>query len=473
MRKTWISFLLSMGCMAMGAPVHGAEVAALRAHWQELLVQEPAVFAPQTFRAAESAWNALESAEQRGAADRAARAAEAEKRIALLDEALAKARAAWPAVVQARAAARTARVPEVLPREWQSAENTFMAATRKLEAGRAEAGARQADEARRAYDAARVAALRQDVLGDARATLRRLDALDGRRFVPRSYVRALDAVNQADAALQTRGDADVEVRAAAARAAVEAKHALFLLERIRAVCAESDATRLEDTLLEWEDSLQAILRTLGAEVPFEASVGSGLQAAAPRIADLAADSGRLQAGAARDAAGLDSLRGVVHALQDSLRAREGQSGASHRVAAEYTRFLSVQRAFTRDEGRVFLDNRDVVLRLPGLQFAAGASEIGADLVPLLDRVAEVVRGFPGASVVVEAHTDAQGAAGANQALSQRRAAAVRAYLMDRVPVPAQRISAVGWGSARPVVAESSDADRALNRRIEIIISPGD
>jgi len=462
-----------MSCLALGAPVQGADVAALRAHWRDLLVQEPAVFAPQTFHAAELAWAACESAEQRGASDRAALAADAEKQIALLDEALARLRAAWPAIVQARAAARTARVPEVLPREWHSAENTFMAAARKLESGRAEAGARQAEEARRAYDAARVAALRQDVLGEAHATVRRLEELDGRRFVPRSYVRALDAVNQADAALQKRGDADVEVRAAAARAAAEAKHALFLLERVRAACVESDAARLENTVLGWEESVQTILHTLGLEVPLEASVGTGLQAAIPRITELAADSRRLQTDAGHDAAGLDSLRGVVRTLQDSLRARDVRSDASLQAASEYRRFLSLQRAFTRDEGRVFLDNRDVVLRLPGLQFAAGAADVGAEAMPLLERVAELLRQFPGASVVVESHTDAQGAADANQALSQRRAEAVRAYLMERVPLPASRISAVGWGSARPVVAEAGDADRAQNRRIEIIVSPGE
>lgn len=473
MRSRWYGFLLLVCSAAFVPPASAADVAALRARWRDLLVQDPAVFAPQSFRAAEAAWDALETAEQRGAADRAARATEAEKRIALLDEALTKLRATWPAVLQARTAARTARVPDVLPREWQSAENVFMAATRKLESGRAEAGARQAEEARRAYDAARVTALRRDVLGEAHATLQRLDALEGRRYVPRSYVRALDAVNQADAALQNRGDADVEVRAAAAHAAAEAKHALFLLERVRAACEQSDAARFENTILEWEETLQDLLRSLGIAAPLDESVGAGLQAAGPRVAEMATDFRRLQSDAVRDAAALDSLRAVTRALHDSLRARADQFAAQGRTAAEYNRFLGLQSAFTRDEGRVFLDNRDVVLRLQGLQFAPGAAELNADSAPLLDRVVEVLRGFTGASLVVEAHTDGQGTPAANQALSQQRADAVRARLVEKLQVPASRITAVGWGAARPIVAEAADADRALNRRIEIIVSPGD
>ena len=450
-----------------------ADVAALRSRWQDLLVQEPAVFAPQSFRNAELAWNALEAAEQRAAPDRALRATAAEKQIVLLEDAIAKTRAAWPAVLQARAGARGARVPELLPREWQSAENTLMAAARKLESGRADAGARQAEEARRAYDAARVSALQSDVLGAAHATLRRLDALEGRRYVPRSYVRALDAVNRADAALQARGEADAEVRAAAARADAEVKHALFLLERMRAACEQPDAARFENTILEWEEALQGVLRPLGIEASFEESLGAGLRAAAARTADLAAESRRLQSDAARDAARADSLHVMVHALQDSLRARDQEGVAARQAGAGYQRFLGLQSAFTRDEGRVFLDNRDVIVRLQGLRFESGAADLGPAAIALLDRVVEALRTFSGASVVVEAHTDAQGAADANRALSQRRADAVRTYLVDKVPMPGNRVTAVGWGAARPVVAESTDADRAVNRRVEIIISPGD
>jgi outer membrane protein OmpA-like peptidoglycan-associated protein len=73
-------------------------------------------------------------------------------------------------------------------------------------------------------------------------------------------------------------------------------------------------------------------------------------------------------------------------------------------------------------------------------------------------------------IVVEGHTDSTGSAETNQELSMKRAAAVRDALVSR-GVSADRISVEGFGAARPIADNTSQAGRANNRRVEIVLQP--
>ncbi|WP_238430159.1 OmpA family protein [Frankia nepalensis] len=82
--------------------------------------------------------------------------------------------------------------------------------------------------------------------------------------------------------------------------------------------------------------------------------------------------------------------------------------------------------------------------------------------------------FPGGILQVRGHTDATGSASGNQALSERRAAAARQYLLDHA-VDATEVTAVGLGSSRPIAEEanpdgSPDPEgQSFNRRVEIVL----
>lgn len=76
--------------------------------------------------------------------------------------------------------------------------------------------------------------------------------------------------------------------------------------------------------------------------------------------------------------------------------------------------------------------------------------------------------YPDTDIVVEGHTDSVGTDSYNQALSVRRARAVRDFLMDS-GVVGSRISAIGYGESQPVASNQSADGRQLNRRVEIEI----
>lgn len=99
-----------------------------------------------------------------------------------------------------------------------------------------------------------------------------------------------------------------------------------------------------------------------------------------------------------------------------------------------------------------------------IRFARDSAVIGARSGRLLDRLAEEARGCPGI-IRIEGYTDSAGRPAANRALSRARAAAVRAALIAR-GIPAGRLEARGFGSARPIASNHTARGRARNRRIE-------
>ena len=74
------------------------------------------------------------------------------------------------------------------------------------------------------------------------------------------------------------------------------------------------------------------------------------------------------------------------------------------------------------------------------------------------------------SITFEGHTDNSGPADYNQGLSERRAHAVKKYLVEQYSLPASRIITHGAGEVRPLVPNSSAENRALNRRVEVLVS---
>ena len=107
-----------------------------------------------------------------------------------------------------------------------------------------------------------------------------------------------------------------------------------------------------------------------------------------------------------------------------------------------------------------------IYTLDGAAFGSGSAALTAPAQASLRELAARLRGGDG-RISVEGHTDGQGEADANLALSRRRAEAVRRALED-AGLPAARLEATGWGEARPVADDATADGRARNRRVEII-----
>lgn len=106
-----------------------------------------------------------------------------------------------------------------------------------------------------------------------------------------------------------------------------------------------------------------------------------------------------------------------------------------------------------------------------IAFASNSAQLDARSAGLIDELANIINTCPG-QLRIEGHTDAQGSAEANRALSKERAAAVRAALITRGVVPG-RLVARGFGADQPLGDNDTEAGRALNRRIAFQVITSD
>lgn len=107
------------------------------------------------------------------------------------------------------------------------------------------------------------------------------------------------------------------------------------------------------------------------------------------------------------------------------------------------------------------------LVLTGVNFDFDMAVIRSDDVEKLDKDVATLKEWGDVKVEVAGHTDSIGTDEYNMGLSQRRAEAVRNYLVDK-GVPAERLTVKGYGESQPVADNATSEGRFQNRRVELI-----
>lgn len=104
----------------------------------------------------------------------------------------------------------------------------------------------------------------------------------------------------------------------------------------------------------------------------------------------------------------------------------------------------------------------------GILFASGSDQIEGESTPTLKEIGTMLQQHADLKLLIEGHTDNQGTASGNQALSEQRAAAVKAYLVANYGVGADRLTAKGYGQTKPVATNDTPEGRQDNRRVELV-----
>jgi outer membrane protein OmpA-like peptidoglycan-associated protein len=148
-------------------------------------------------------------------------------------------------------------------------------------------------------------------------------------------------------------------------------------------------------------------------------------------------------------------------LSNEVQRRQEAEKRAAQAAADLAKFASVKQ-----------EDRGIVITLSGsVLFVSGRSDLLAAAQLKLNEVADALtKQDPDSKIVVEGHTDSQGTASSNQDLSQRRAEAVRDYLVSR-GISSDRVTAQGYGPTRSIADNASAEGRANNRRVEIVVKP--
>ncbi len=121
--------------------------------------------------------------------------------------------------------------------------------------------------------------------------------------------------------------------------------------------------------------------------------------------------------------------------------------------------------------QVIESTEEVRIDLSGdVLFAFGSAELGPDADAVLDAAERTLEARGSGAVDIVGHTDDVGDEGANQTLSEQRAQAVAAALSERVDAAAFELRASGRGESEPFVANDTEANRQLNRRVTLTLA---
>jgi OOP family OmpA-OmpF porin len=104
----------------------------------------------------------------------------------------------------------------------------------------------------------------------------------------------------------------------------------------------------------------------------------------------------------------------------------------------------------------------------GILFATGKADLRPESRPVLKEIASTMKKYGDLRILIEGHTDNVGTPASNLALSDARAAAVKAALIADYAADEARITTKGMGDTKPVVPNATSAGRAQNRRVEIV-----
>jgi outer membrane protein OmpA-like peptidoglycan-associated protein len=161
------------------------------------------------------------------------------------------------------------------------------------------------------------------------------------------------------------------------------------------------------------------------------------------------------------------------ASEAARQASEAQADQARRAAAQAEAEKAELRERLRQQLNVILETREsargLIVNMSDVLFDTAQHTLRPGAREKLAKISGILLAYPDLRVEVEGHTDSVGDETYNQGLSERRAHAVREYLI-RQGIPSTAIVAHGFGESRPVVSNGTAAGRQQNRRVELVVS---
>ncbi|MCH9006144.1 MAG: OmpA family protein [Proteobacteria bacterium] len=433
------------------------------------------LLAPRSYERGMKEYRDAESALERGRNIEYVRsnAADATRYFKTAAEAARLAKTALAQGLKSRQDAANASAPRLSPEIWSDAQQKFLRAIQLLERGDLKNAKRREIEATSLYRDAELIAIKAQYLSETRRLLVDADRARVGRYAPITLGKAKQLLANAERELnENRYDTDLP-RSLAKQANYEAKHALYLSEIVRQVRDKKLSS--EQLVLNWEQPMRAIAGVADIVPDMQDGPDRLMAELAAYFEGQANELQALQQEKADNEVRLADMAEELRALDQRLGGATAERAALiQRLEAQArikAQFAQVDKMFSRSEARVFREGNSIILRLVGLSFDSGASQIKPGNFDLLAKVEKAIDVFPRSELTIEGHTDSHGGDALNQKLSQERAESVHQYMINAMRIPTYRLIATGYGETRPVSSNETEAGRARNRRIDIVIRP--
>ncbi|MGD9308393.1 MAG: OmpA family protein [Desulfosarcina sp.] len=350
---------------------------------------------------------------------------------------------------------------------YMDVEKQYLKLTKAIENDNLSYAQKNASKVQAAYRYVEIMAIKDSAIGTARKMMAEAEAAKIPKIAPMAYADASRALSEADAYIDGNPYATEAISQKAAHAEFMARRMMVISENsemFKGMAPEASALYVEELLARLGNTVKAgDLR----DRPVDAQVGA-----------LNASVEALQYSNQNLESSNQVYKNRLVNLEQQLSGVKGyareQEAVKQKLAAEREfneQFNRVQRYFRPDEAEVYKQGNQLVIRMRGIQFPVGQATLSTDNYNLLSKVQKAINVFGQPTVTIEGHTDSTGSAQTNQELSQKRAEAVKTYLVANKTLPENRIRATGYGPDRPLAPNTTAEGRAMNRRIDVLITP--
>ncbi|HEX8614752.1 MAG TPA: OmpA family protein [Telluria sp.] len=252
-------------------------------------------------------------------------------------------------------------------------------------------------------------------------------------------------------------------------APLEFKQASEALEQANAAAARKDSLEQIDKLAYLAKQKIATAQEVAKQKQAEADIAaSGKERDAVRLEarTVEADRAKMDAAAAKAAAAAASADAA--AAQNQAAAAQGQVAAAEAQTREaQARAAQLEALMTDLQAKK--TERGLIITIGDVLFGVDQANLTANGQATLRKLADALAQNPNRTVLVEGFTDSTGSSAHNQQLSEKRAASVRAALVE-MGIPRDRVAMRAYGEAFPVAPNDNAGNRQMNRRVEIVLS---
>lgn len=382
-----------------------------------------------------------------------------------------------PDVIEGRKTARAAGATK-LGNDYTHIENLFLQLTRAVEKEDLSYAQRYKSKVLDGYWDLELRAIKESTIGETRKLIEAAREAGAPEILPNLYMQAEAKLNQTD---QFISNNPYEKKTMAKMG----DEALFLAKRTNILTRQAktiEEMEPEDIALWMEDIIYQITEQMGAPDMRNQKFDTQVKNITGYAKNLNSERQILQDKVKSHQAQINAQKKRIVKLEAIAKVQQSASEklTADRQAAEQRLkvqerfnqlFEKVDSMFDMDEAEVYKEENKCVIRLRGIRFPVGQAVIMPENYDLLSKVQQAINKFIDPRVTIEGHTDSTGSNDVNELLSQQRAESVRQYLVGNGIVRDDIVVAVGYGSVRPLATNATEEGRAINRRIDVIVTP--
>jgi outer membrane protein OmpA-like peptidoglycan-associated protein len=379
--------------------------------------------------------------------------------------------------IDARQKARVAGATR-FEKDYNEAEDLFMKLPRAVEKNDLDYAEKTSLKVSKAFNELELRAIKLDALGEARDLISQAEKRDAEDIAPESFSLAINKLMEADQFITSnRYDKN--------GISEKSDEATFYARRLNHIIDQSKAIKQmqPEQITLW---IEEILHETANKLSMSDIRDKDFKT---QLIDISGKISKLRSDYSNTLVKLDAREAEVKSMNQKIAALEGltreeqiekarlaeEEKAAKRSLEEERRlnqlYIEARREFGPTEAEVYKQGNSLVIRLKSIQFPVGTAIIMPSNYPVLKRVQDAVRAFGEPEIVIEGHTDSTGSDEVNKRLSQERASAVREYFIANGSFSSEQIYAVGYGSSRPLASNATAEGRAINRRIDVMITP--